>query len=98
MHLNVVLMDNKLSVFKIDEGEKYPDAGQVPAVDLIDYRIWKHTHSQQDGIAWDPTSKEFLELQKSSDYIGVEGSKFVKSSLQKASSMTIVPILSLIHI
>ena len=85
-------MDNKLSVFKIEEGDKYPDADQAPAVDLIDYRIWKHDHSEQEGEKWDPTSKEFLELKNSDDYIGVEGSKFVKSALQKASSMTIVPI------
>ena len=71
----------------------YPDANNEPTVTLMDRRIWKAgTRDATEFDDWNAKSLELLEPQVSDDPLGKENSKFVKSLLEEASSMTIVPM------
>ena len=77
-------------IFKI-ENDKYPDLDNLPKVTLMDERIWKD-QVDQNQVDWSGKSLEFLEPAKPSEPLGKAGSKFKKSLLEEASSMTIVPL------
>ena len=81
-------------IFKIEnKGSKYPNADQTPKITFMDQRIWKGGPKDDTQLDdWDAHSVELLEPLVSDDPLGKINSKFVKSLLQPASSMTIVPM------
>ena len=79
-------------IFKIViKDDKYPDADNLPEVALMDERIWKD-QVDQNQVDWSGKSLEFLEPGEPGEPLGKAGSKFKKSLLEEASSMTIVPL------